>query len=171
MREALAAYDFSVAVDELYHFVWDEVCDWYLELVKARLYSDDDERARRRPPVTPCSCSTASCGSLHPFLPFVTEEIASHYGAAPLLERGYAVAGPDDVRARRRGGARRRCRPRSRRCAPTAPTSASPRRSPARAFVADDGGDAARRSTRRFDDAFRALSRVEIGASATGRRR
>ncbi len=47
VREALAACDFSAAVDELYHFVWDEVCDWYLELVKARLYSDDAARPRR----------------------------------------------------------------------------------------------------------------------------
>jgi valyl-tRNA synthetase len=97
VREALGGYGFSVAVDELYHFVWDEVCDWYLELVKGRLYSDD------------AATRAAAAGHamyvldgvvrlLHPFMPFVTEEIAAHYGAAPLLEGRYAVAADGDRR-------------------------------------------------------------------------
>jgi valyl-tRNA synthetase len=96
-RETLAAFDFAAAIDGLYHFVWDEVCDWYLELVKPRLYSDD-------PAVQAQAAGHAMyvldgvVRLLHPFLPFVTEEIASHFAAAPLLDRGYEVAGPDEVR-------------------------------------------------------------------------
>jgi len=84
-------------VEKLYHFVWDEVCDWYLELVKARLYGDDPRLAPRRAGHA-MFVLDGVVRLAHPFLPFVTEEIASHYGAAPLLERAHAVAGPDDLR-------------------------------------------------------------------------
>lgn len=90
VEAAVAVYDFTAAVDALYHFVWDEFCDWYLELVKTRLYGDDEPR------------KAAAAGHarwmldqvvrlLHPFLPFVTEEIAGHYGAAPLLDQRHPV--------------------------------------------------------------------------------
>ena len=69
-RRRSAAYDFAAAVDTLYHFVWDEFCDWYLELVKVRLYGEDEAQqgagrgsraldARRRS----CACCTRSCRS------------------------------------------------------------------------------------------------------------
>jgi valyl-tRNA synthetase len=97
VREALDAYAFSVAVDELYHFVWDEVCDWYLELVKPRLYSDD-VATRATAAGHAMFVLDGVVRLLHPFLPFVTEEIASHYGAAPLLGGRYAVAADGDRR-------------------------------------------------------------------------
>jgi valyl-tRNA synthetase len=86
VEEAVSVYDFTAAVDALYHFVWDEFCDWYLELVKVRLYGEDEAH------------KTQAAGHarwmldqivrlLHPFLPFVTEEIAEQYGAAPLLRQ------------------------------------------------------------------------------------
>ena len=42
VETAVDGYDFSAAVDTLYHFVWNEFCDWYLELVKVRLYGEDE---------------------------------------------------------------------------------------------------------------------------------
>jgi len=88
VEAAVAAYDFTAAVDTLYHFVWDEFCDWYLELVKVRLYGEDE--AER----------IAAAGHarwmldqvvrlLHPFLPYVTEEVAAQYGVVPLLAQAH----------------------------------------------------------------------------------
>jgi len=86
VEDAVAVYDFSAAVDTLYHFVWNEFCDWYLELVKVRLYGDDEtQKAEAAGHVRWMLDQVVRL--LHPFLPFVTEEIAAQYGAAPLLEQ------------------------------------------------------------------------------------
>ena len=86
VEAAVAVYDFAAAVDALYHFVWDEFCDWYLELVKVRLYGDDEaEKARAAGHARWMLDGIVRL--LHPFLPFVTEEIAAQYGAAPLLRQ------------------------------------------------------------------------------------
>ena len=87
---ALAGYDFAAAVDGLYHFVWDEFCDWYLEMIKVRLYGEDEE-ARVRAAGHARFVLDAIVKLVHPFLPFVTEEIAGQYGAAPLIN----TAAPD----------------------------------------------------------------------------
>jgi valyl-tRNA synthetase len=79
-------YDFSAAVDTLYHFVWNEFCDWYLELVKVRLYGDDEKQKAQAAGHARWMLDQV-VRLLHPFLPFVTEEIAAQYGAAPLLEQ------------------------------------------------------------------------------------
>jgi len=98
-QRALDEYDFSAAVDGLYHFVWNEFCDWYLEMVKVRLYGDDKAAARAAAGhaswVLACVVTL-----LHPFLPFVTEEIADLYGAAPLLSAAFpAVEAPPTAAA------------------------------------------------------------------------
>lgn len=90
VEAAVAGYDFAGAVDTLYHFVWNEFCDWYLELVKVRLYGEDE------------GVKAAAAGHarwllsqivrlLHPFLPFVTEEVAAQYGEAPLLQQEHPL--------------------------------------------------------------------------------
>ncbi len=86
VEAAVAVYDFAAAVDRLYHFVWDEFCDWYLELVKVRLYGDD-EAAKARAAGHVRWLLDQILRLVHPFLPFVTEEVAAQYGAAPLLCR------------------------------------------------------------------------------------
>jgi valyl-tRNA synthetase len=83
---ALEAYEFAAAVDGLYHFVWDEFCDWYLEMVKVRLYGEDAAAQRQAAGHTRFVLD-AIVRLLHPLLPFVTEEIAVQYGGAPLLQR------------------------------------------------------------------------------------
>jgi len=98
--EAVAAYDFSRAVDTLYHFVWDEFCDWYLEMVKVRLYGDDAQAAAEAAAQARYVLD-AVMRLLHPFMPFVSEEIAAQYGAAPLLDRRHPAVdegalSPDD---------------------------------------------------------------------------
>jgi valyl-tRNA synthetase len=94
----LAEYDFAAAVDTLYHFVWDEFCDWYLEMVKVRLYGDD-EAARGEAAGHARHVLEAIVRLLHPIMPFVTEEIAAQYGQSPLLERAYPESDPAAVSA------------------------------------------------------------------------
>jgi valyl-tRNA synthetase len=84
VEAAVSEYDFTAAVDALYHFVWDEFCDWYLELVKVRLYGDDETRKAQAAGHARWMLDRI-VRLLHPFMPFVTEEIAEQYGAAPLL--------------------------------------------------------------------------------------
>jgi valyl-tRNA synthetase len=168
VRGALDGCAFSVAVDELYHFVWDEVCDWYLELVKARLYSDD-AATRATAAGHAMYVLDGVVRLLHPFLPFVTEEIASHYGAAPLLAGRFAVASDGDRRPADEADLDRlraavqavRAYRADHRIAPGEVLGA--------AFVADAGdpegeGTAALYAALAF--AFRALAKVELGPAA-----
>ena len=74
IRAAFAAYRSNDAASTLYRFIWGEVCDWYLELVKPTLYGADGaakETARR----TLVTVLDQTLRLLHPFMPFVTEEL------------------------------------------------------------------------------------------------
>jgi valyl-tRNA synthetase len=73
--EALEAYHFNDAAGLLYHFVWHELCDWYLETVKPALYGKEGELIleQTRAVLWQVLKNTLIC--LHPFIPFVTEEI------------------------------------------------------------------------------------------------
>ena len=96
VEAAVAAYDFCAAVDTVYHFVWDEFCDWYLELAKVRLYSEDEGERREAAGHARWMLDRIVRLS-HPFLPYVTEEVAAQYGAAPLLAQAHPrreLAGP-----------------------------------------------------------------------------
>lgn len=79
VRDYLERYLFHLAAETLYHFVWGEVCDWYLELAKVRLYGEDPE-ARRTAQLVLRHLLEASVRLLHPFLPYITEEIGGHLG-------------------------------------------------------------------------------------------
>ncbi len=67
-------YDLGIALDKIYSFIWNEFCDWYIEMVKPRLYSDNYEEK-----VAVCCILDyvfrVSLKLLHPFMPFVTSEI------------------------------------------------------------------------------------------------
>ncbi len=71
----LDEYRFNDATAAVYQFVWHEFCDWYLELVKPVLYGKEDTTARRTAQKTLIDVLTASLKLLHPFMPFLTEEI------------------------------------------------------------------------------------------------
>jgi valyl-tRNA synthetase len=73
LQERLERFEFSAAVDRLYHLTFDEFCDWYAEAIKLRLYAGDaDARA------TALALLERLLGYLHPVMPHVTEEIWSH---------------------------------------------------------------------------------------------
>jgi len=74
VSQALEAYRFNDAAGLCYQFVWHEFCDWYLEMAKQALYGDD-EALKKSSMATVKEVLIASLKLLHPFMPFVTEEI------------------------------------------------------------------------------------------------
>jgi valyl-tRNA synthetase len=75
--ELVEGYDLGGAATALYDFIWDEFCDWYVELAKLRLYGDD-ERARQTAQYVLWDVLERTLRLLHPFMPFITEEIWQH---------------------------------------------------------------------------------------------
>jgi valyl-tRNA synthetase len=94
---ALDAYDFAAAVKALYRFIWNDVCDWYLEAAKARLYGDDAVAARDVSE-TLLYVLRSTLRLAHPVLPHVTERIWGELGEEGVLARS---AWPDPLKARR----------------------------------------------------------------------
>ena len=70
----LDAYELGIAVQKVYDFIWDEYCDWYIEMVKPRLYNKEDP-TREAALWTLKTVLINALKMLHPFMPFVTEEI------------------------------------------------------------------------------------------------
>ena len=67
-------YELGIAADKLYSFIWEEFCDWYIEMVKPRLYNDEDT-TKAAALYTLKTVLITSLKLLHPYMPFVTEEI------------------------------------------------------------------------------------------------
>ncbi|MGN0466553.1 MAG: valine--tRNA ligase [Lachnospiraceae bacterium] len=67
-------YDLGIAVQKLYDFIWEEFCDWYIEMVKPRLYNDEDA-TKAAALWTLKTVLTDALKLLHPYMPFITEEI------------------------------------------------------------------------------------------------
>ena len=74
VTQNLESYDLGIALSKIYDFIWDEYCDWYIEMVKPRLYNKEDE-TRKSALYTLKTVLINSLKLLHPFAPFVTEEI------------------------------------------------------------------------------------------------
>jgi len=72
---SLDEYRFNDAASSIYQFIWHEFCDWYLELLKPTLYGKGEPAKRRAAQHTLLSVMKSSLKLLHPFMPFVTEEI------------------------------------------------------------------------------------------------
>ena len=96
VQNALNSYEVGIALSNLYDFVWDVFCDWYIELSKARL----SEKDTAENPVAQNVIAFVLTGILkllHPFMPFITEEI---FGALPHEEESIMIAGypvPDET--------------------------------------------------------------------------
>ena len=74
VTENLDKYELGVAAQKVYDFIWDDYCDWYIELTKSRLQGDD-EAAKVNAQKVLCCVLTETMQLLHPFMPFITEEI------------------------------------------------------------------------------------------------
>ncbi|MBO4373799.1 MAG: valine--tRNA ligase [Lachnospiraceae bacterium] len=74
VTENMEKYELGIAAGKIYDFIWDEYCDWYIEMVKPRLRGDD-EAAGNAARFTLKTVLITALKLLHPFMPFVTEEI------------------------------------------------------------------------------------------------
>ena len=74
VTDNMEKYELGVAADKIHNFLWDEFCDWYIEMVKPRLWADDD-KTKAAALWTLKEVLTIGLKLLHPYMPFVTEEI------------------------------------------------------------------------------------------------
>ncbi|MCD2492069.1 valine--tRNA ligase [Lacrimispora sp. NSJ-141] len=74
VTDNLDKYELGIALQKVYDFIWEEFCDWYIEMVKPRLYSDTDE-TKAAAIWTLKTVLIQSLKLLHPYMPFITEEI------------------------------------------------------------------------------------------------
>ncbi len=74
VTENLEKYEIGIAAQKLYDFIWEEFCDWYIEMVKPRLYGEED-RTKKAALYTLNTVLLQSLKLLHPYMPFITEEI------------------------------------------------------------------------------------------------
>jgi valyl-tRNA synthetase len=77
VNESVAGYDFSHAALDLYEFFWSELCDWYLEIVKERLYDGDEDAS-----ASLLWALEQVLALAHPLMPFVTEEVYAYLPSA-----------------------------------------------------------------------------------------
>ena len=77
VTENLDSYELGVALSNLYEFAWDNLCDWYIELIKPRLFDKENPTGKTAQYVLTYVLSS-TMQLLHPFMPFITEEIWQH---------------------------------------------------------------------------------------------
>ncbi len=77
VTDNLDNFELGIAVQKLYDFLWDNFCDWYIELVKPRLFDKENKTAKTAQYVLTYVLSN-TMKLLHPFMPFITEEIWQH---------------------------------------------------------------------------------------------
>ena len=77
VTDNMDSFELGIAVQKVYDFIWDEFCDWYIEMVKPRLYSTEagEEEGKRAALWTLQNVLIDALKLLHPYLPFITEEI------------------------------------------------------------------------------------------------
>jgi len=88
VTDNMERYELGIAVQKIYDFIWDTYCDWYIELTKARLYSEDASRKNTALQVL-VYVLDQTLRLLHPFMPFITEEI---WQSLPMRESALIVA-------------------------------------------------------------------------------
>ena len=96
VRQALANYQFHEAVQTLYHFFWDDFCDWYIELTKRDVTAEEPSPMRNEARTRLLTVLDQALRLLHPFMPYITEELWLRLPAAheELLHRAYRGAAP-----------------------------------------------------------------------------
>jgi len=75
VTDNMESFELGIAVQKVYDFIWDEFCDWYIEMVKPRLYNSDDAVSQNAALWTLKTVLIDALKLLHPYMPFITEEI------------------------------------------------------------------------------------------------
>ena len=75
VTDNMESFELGIAVQKVYDFIWDEFCDWYIEMVKPRLYDTDDAASQNAALWTLQTVLIDALKLLHPYMPFITEEI------------------------------------------------------------------------------------------------
>ncbi len=75
VTDNMESFELGIAVQKIYDFIWDEFCDWYIEMVKPRLYNSDDKQSQNAALWTLKTVLIDALKLLHPYMPFITEEI------------------------------------------------------------------------------------------------
>lgn len=94
MTENLDKYELGIAASKVYDFIWEEFCDWYIEMVKPRLYNDDDT-TKAAALWTLKTVLIQALKMLHPYMPFITEEIYVNLREV-LIEAGVDAASMEE---------------------------------------------------------------------------
>ncbi len=75
VTENMDKFELGIAVQKVYDFIWDEFCDWYIEIIKPRMYSQEYTPSKNAALYTAKFTLTNALKLLHPYMPFITEEI------------------------------------------------------------------------------------------------
>ena len=99
VTRSLDSFELGAGADAVYEFVWNIYCDWYIELVKPRLYSKENKKDRQTVQYVLVTILRSTMELLHPFMPFVTEQIWQHLpheGESVMLAPWPKVLGTDN---------------------------------------------------------------------------
>ena len=94
LNTAINNYEFHGAVQTLYHFFWDDFCDWYIELSKAEVTAEQESAARTEARTRLLTVLEQALRLLHPFMPYITEELWQRLPGEKPLHAAYAGAEP-----------------------------------------------------------------------------
>src|SRR6185436_1788218 len=94
LNAAIDAYEFHGAVQTLYHFFWDDFCDWYIELAKAEVTAEQPSDARTEARTRLLTVLEQALRLLHPFMPYITDELWQRLPGDKRLHPAYQGAEP-----------------------------------------------------------------------------
>jgi valyl-tRNA synthetase len=94
INAALNTYEFHSAVQTLYHFFWDDFCDWYIELAKTEVTAEEETPGRREARSRLLGVLEQALRLLHPFMPYITEELWQRLPGDKQLHPAYQNAEP-----------------------------------------------------------------------------
>ncbi len=94
LNTAIEAYEFHQAVQLLYHFFWDDFCDWYIELSKSDVTAEQESAARTEARSRLLTVLEQALRLLHPFMPYITEELWQRLPGEKQSHAAYAGAEP-----------------------------------------------------------------------------
>ena len=94
LNAAIDGYQFHEAVQILYHFFWDDFCDWYIELAKSEVTAEQESASRTEARTRLLTVLEQALRLLHPFMPYITEELWRRLPGNKQLHAAYAGAEP-----------------------------------------------------------------------------